>query len=84
MFTATAWDDPSSAAQSLRGGPHKDAAKRAFDGDLGSAFFTSVWVPHHPNPLWMRCEACGAVTDVDQREGRCRCGETLREAPPYW
>jgi hypothetical protein len=71
MFTATAWEDPGSAAQLLLGGLHQEAVNRFFGGGLGAAGFTSVWIPHHLNAMWVRCTACGRVTDFEQRGGRC-------------
>ena len=69
MFTATAWQDPGSAAQLLLSGLHKDAVDRVLGADFGTAVFTSVWVPHHLNAMWVRCAACGRMADVEQRDG---------------
>lgn len=84
MFTVTAWENPESAAQMLRSGPHKEAISRVFQTGLGEAVFTSVWVPHHSNAMWVRCTACGRMADYEPLDGKCQCGQTLPEHPPYW
>ena len=84
LFTATAWEDPESAAQLLRGGPHKEAVDRTLLTDFGAAVFTSVWVPHHLNAMWVRCTACGRFADCEQLDGKCQCGQRLPEHPSYW
>ena len=84
MFTATAWEDPESAAQLLSGGPHKEAVDRVLLTDFGAAVFTSVWVPHHLNAMWVRCTACGRFANYEQLDGKCQCGQPLPEHPAYW
>jgi len=84
MFTVTAWEDPESAAQLLGSGPHQEAISRVFQTGLGEAVFTSVWVPHHSNAMWVRCTACGRMADYAWLAGKCRCGQTLPEQPSYW
>jgi len=84
MFTVTAWEDPENAAPLLRGGPHQEAMNRVFQTGLGEAVFTSVWVPHHANAMWVRCTACGRMADYERLDGKCRCGQTLPEHPSYW
>ena len=55
---------------------------------FGSAFTrggaTTVWEPHRLNAMWVRCEACGRMSDADKLDGACQCGATLPEHPPYW
>jgi steroid delta-isomerase-like uncharacterized protein len=80
--TISAWERPEDVKQ-LRKGAHADAMRR-FWADLGDAAFTSVWIPDHINPLWVRCGACGKMRDADARAGVCSCGETLPEAPSYF
>jgi steroid delta-isomerase-like uncharacterized protein len=84
MLSDTAWNDPSFSAQLLVGGPHWEAGNRALGGDLGAAVFTSVWVPHHLNAIWVRCTSCRRMVDFEQRDGQCQCGHRLPEQPPYW
>ena len=67
LFTATAWEDPESAAQLLRSGPYKEAVDRVLRTDFGAAVFTSVWVPHYLNVMWVRCTACGRLEPYRDR-----------------
>ncbi len=82
-ITITAWEQPEQTRQLVRGGTHGDAMKR-FWADLGSAGFTSVWVPHHINPLWVRCSACGKMKSFESHGGVCGCGQPLPPAPDYF
>jgi steroid delta-isomerase-like uncharacterized protein len=81
--TITAWEQPEQTKQLMKTGTHSDAMKR-FWADLGSAGFTSVWVPHHINPLWVRCGACQKMKSYESHGGVCGCGELLPEAPAYF
>lgn len=84
MFTVTAWEDPESPRQLLRGGAHKEAMERFFGDTLGESGMTSVWVPERINALRVRCTSCGKMADYHRSEGRCGCGATLPLQPPYW
>jgi len=84
LCTVTAWEDPESPRQLLRGGAHKEAMERALGPDFSVAFQTGVWVPHHLNPMWVRCTACGRMADFERRAGQCHCDQPLPEPPPYW
>jgi hypothetical protein len=84
MATLTAWETPADAAALLKGGPHREAMDGFFNGGLGVAGFTSVWVPDRLNAVWVRCTACGNMQDHERSGGVCRCGATLPEPPPYW
>jgi Predicted ester cyclase len=84
LCTVTAWEDPESPRQLLRGGAHQQAMERALGPDFSAALHTGVWVPHHLNPLWVRCTVCGRMADVERLAGKCQCGQLLPEPPPYW
>ena len=81
--TISAWEKPEHARQLLRGGNHKQAMRK-FWAELGVAAFTSVWIPDHINPLWVRCTACGKMNDYYKKSGVCDCGQRLPEAPAYF
>jgi steroid delta-isomerase-like uncharacterized protein len=80
--TISAWEKPENVKQ-LRSGAHAEAMRR-FWAELGDAAFTSVWVPDHINPLWVRCSVCRKMNDYEMCSGVCRCGEPLPEAPGYF
>ncbi|HXI02208.1 MAG TPA: ester cyclase [Candidatus Saccharimonadales bacterium] len=84
MFTVTAWENPESVTQMLRNGPHTEAIGRVLEAELGEAVFTSVWVPHHPDVLWLRCKSCRRMAYYEPTDRKCPCGQTLPEHPPYW
>ena len=82
-YTITAWTDVESPKRLLREVGHREAMKAFFSSNFTEGAMTSVWVPHHINTLWTRCSACGKLSDYEQREGRCACGEPLPEIA-YW
>lgn len=82
-ITVSAWEKPQNTIQLMRGGTHSKAMKRFWE-DLGDAAFTSVWIPHHINPFWVRCSACKKMADYEAGDGKCACGETLPERPSYF
>lgn len=81
--TISAWERPEQSKQLMRGGTHSEAM-RQFWAELGDAAFTSVWVPHHINPFWVRCTACRKMNDHEKNGGQCGCGQPLPEPPPYF
>ena len=81
--TISAWEKPEHVKQLTSGGTHSEAMRR-FWADLGDSAFTSVWVPDHVKPLWVRCTACRKMNDCEKNSGVCRCGERLPEAPSYF
>ena len=83
LITTTAWEDAEAPKQLLRGGAHKAAMDRFFGQDFAVGAMTSVWVPERINAMWMRCTACGRMSDYDKLEGKCQCGQPLPEHPPY-
>ena len=82
MFTITAWEDVDGPAY-VRGSPAHTAATERFFASPGLARGgqTGVWSPHRLNGMWVRCEACDAMTQPS--DGRCRCGAGVT-APRYW
>jgi len=81
--TISAWEKPEQTKQLMRGGTHSEAMRKFRDG-LSEAVFSSVWVPGHINPLWVRCAACQKVNDYEKVSGVCSCGQPLPEAPSYF
>lgn len=81
--TISAWEKPEQTKQLMRGGTHSEAMKR-FWAELGESAFTSVWVPDHINPMWVRCTACSKMVDHARHAGQCGCGQTLPEPPAYF
>ncbi|MDE3184749.1 MAG: ester cyclase [Bacteroidota bacterium] len=81
--TISAWEKPEHTMQLKKGGTHSEAMKK-FWAELGDAAFTSVWIPHHINPMWVRCTVCGKMNSYEKNSGRCICGQPLSEAPSYY
>ena len=82
MFTITARERPEDVA-GLRDNPaHAEAIERFFasPGVAGGAQ-TGVWTAHRLNGMWVRCEACDAMSQP--QDGRCACGAEVT-APAYW
>lgn len=82
-ITISAWEKPENTMQLKKGGTHSEAMKK-FWAELSDAAFTSVWIPHHINPMWVRCTTCGKMNAYDKHAGLCSCGQPLPEAPPYY
>ena len=82
-ITVTAWNHPENVSQILQSQAHNDAKKRFWD-DLGDAAFFSVWVPHHINPVWVRCRKCKKMNSYEKSNGLCSCGSSLPAPPPYF
>jgi steroid delta-isomerase-like uncharacterized protein len=83
-LTVSAWEDPESPRQLLRGGAHKEAMEQFFGPQIGAGGITSVWTPHRMNRMWVRCPACQRMVDAERAEGNCPCGTALPEHPAYW
>ena len=81
--TISAWESPEQVQQLRRGGTHAEAMRR-FWADLGAGAFTSVWIPDHINPLFVRCTACRKMNAYETHAGVCSCGERLPEPPAYF
>jgi hypothetical protein len=81
--TISAWERPEHAKKLMRGGTHSEAMRK-FWAELGNAAFTSIWIPDHVNPLWVRCAACHKMNDYHKNSGVCGCGQPLPDAPSYF
>jgi len=81
--TISAWEKPEHTKQLMSAGRHAEAM-REFWARLGDAAFTSVWIPDHINPLWVRCAACHKMNDYHRNSALCSCGQPLPEAPSYF
>jgi hypothetical protein len=84
MLTISAWENPEDPAQMLRGGRHAEAMKMFYGPELAGGGVTSVWVPHHIGPRWVRCGACGKMVVHERSSGVCGCGVKLADPLPYW
>jgi len=81
--TISAWEKPEHTKQLMRGGTHAEAMRK-FWSELGDSAYTSVWVPDHINPLWVRCGGCHKMKNYERHSGVCSCGQQLPEAPSYF
>lgn len=81
--TIAAWEHPDDVRRISASPAHRDAMGR-FWQDLGRAAFTSVWVPERINPLWVRCDGCRRMVDVERSAGTCSCGEAVADPPPWF
>ena len=85
MFTITAWEKPEDIRPLMRGGAHKEAVDRLFSPTgVAACASTSVWQPHHLNPLWVRCTDCSRMVAAEGDAPRCDCGAALPRDLPYW
>ena len=81
--TISAWEKLEHTKQLIKSGSHMEAMRK-FWSVLGDAAYTSVWIPDHINPLWVRCAACRKMNDYHENSGVCNCGQPLPEAPSYF
>lgn len=81
--TISAWEKPEQTKQIMRGGSHAEAMRK-FWTELSESAYTSVWSPHHINPLWVRCTVCRKMNDYEKNSGVCKCGQPLPEPDPYF
>jgi steroid delta-isomerase-like uncharacterized protein len=85
MFTITAWEKPEDIRPLMWGGAHKEAVDRLFSPTgVAACASTSVWQPHHLNPLWVRCTTCSRMVVAEGDDPRCACGADLPRDAPYW
>lgn len=82
-ITISAWETPEDVRQIMQSSTHNHAMKRFFD-DISDAAYTSVWVPHHYNAMWVRCKECRKMNNYEKTEGLCACGSKLPDPPPYF
>ena len=81
--TISAWEKPEQTKQLMKGGSHAEAMRK-FWAEVSESAYTSVWVPHHINPLWVRCTVCHKMNDYEKNSGVCKCGQPLPEPNPYF
>ncbi|MEW6086267.1 MAG: ester cyclase [Chloroflexota bacterium] len=81
--TISAWEKPEQTKQLMKGGSHGEAMRK-FWAEVSESAYTSVWVPHHINPLWVRCTACHKMNNYEKNSGVCKCGQLLPEPNPYF
>ncbi|HEX7357995.1 MAG TPA: ester cyclase [Ignavibacteriaceae bacterium] len=82
-ITISAWEKPEQTMQLKKDGTHSEAIRK-FWAELSDSAFTSVWVPHHINPMWVRCTVCKKMNSYEKNSGVCTCGQLLPEAPSYF
>ena len=82
-ITIGAWKHPEDVRQIMQSPAHSHAMKRFWD-ELSDAAYTSVWVPHHINTLWVRCRDCKKMNNHEKTNGQCACGSKLPDPPPYF
>ncbi len=83
-FTVTAWEDEDAMKRALAK-HHATAMRELFTQDFVASVWTSVWTPTRMNRLWVRCEACGALEDVNDDHRDCsRCHAALPTRPAFW
>jgi steroid delta-isomerase-like uncharacterized protein len=81
--TISAWEKPEQTKQLMRSGSHAEAMRKFWTG-LSDSVYTSIWVPDHINPIWVRCTACHKMNDYEKNSGVCKCGQPLPEPNPYF
>ena len=84
LYTISAWTGPEQSRSIMRDQVHKEASSQLHGGDLGTAFHSSIWVPHHLSDRWMRCPECGHMNAMTQEEHACSCGAPLPDLPAFW
>jgi hypothetical protein len=84
MMTISAWTDAEAPRQLMKGGTHGEGMRMFFNGEVAAGGYTSVFAPDRINPMWVRCDACGKMSDHAARQGTCGCGAALPDAPAYW
>ncbi|HEX5839836.1 MAG TPA: ester cyclase [Anaerolineales bacterium] len=81
--TISAWEKPEQTKQLMRSTSHAEAMRKFWTG-LSDSVYTSIWVPDHINPIWVRCPACHKMNDYEKNSGACKCGQPLPEPNPYF
>jgi steroid delta-isomerase-like uncharacterized protein len=83
MYTLTAWESADAVQEITRNQVHQDAVRKFFSGRFCTAETTGVWIPHHLNPVRVRCPSCGGLCEVTpETEGTCACGQPLPQV--HW
>lgn len=84
LYTVSAWTGPEDARSMMRDQAHKEASSEFHHGQLGTAFHSSIWIPHHLSERWIRCSQCGHMIATKEGERSCRCGARLPDLPVFW
>lgn len=79
MYTVTCWESADAVREIMRNHLHQDAVKQFFGERFLTAGTTGVWIPHHLNPLRVRCASCGALSEANPEVevACCNCGRSL-------
>jgi steroid delta-isomerase-like uncharacterized protein len=81
MYTVTAWESVAAVQEVMRNHEHQSAVRRFFGENFCTGGSTGVWIPHHLNPIRVRCPSCGSLSDVTpESEETCGCGQLLPRA----
>jgi steroid delta-isomerase-like uncharacterized protein len=81
MYTLTAWESADAAREITRNHLHQGAVKQFFGERFCTAETTGVWIPHHLNPVRVRCTSCGGLSEVTPETEETRaCGQPLPQA----
>jgi hypothetical protein len=82
LITFSMWDILEHAKQFNTSKTHRESMRKFFQPNgYGETVFTSSWVPHKINPMWVRCTACNKVVD---NEDKCSCGQPLSNLSAYF
>jgi steroid delta-isomerase-like uncharacterized protein len=84
LYTVSAWSEPEQAHRIMLEGAHKEASAAFVKGNLGTAFHSSIWVPHKISPRWLRCSSCDRMVAAEEDSRACTCGAALPEPEPFW
>jgi hypothetical protein len=84
LYTVSAWTGPEEARSVMRDQAHKEASYEFRQGELGTAFHSSIWTPHRFSEFSIRCPSCGRLNAAKQSEGTCGCGSGLPDVPAFW
>lgn len=78
MYTLTAWESADAVQEIMRNHVHQGAVRQFFSERFLTGGTTGVWVPHHLNPVRVRCASCGSLSEVTPgAEATCSCGHPL-------
>jgi steroid delta-isomerase-like uncharacterized protein len=84
LYTVSAWTGPEEAHSVMRDEAHRQASSEFHRGKLGTAFHSSIWIPHHMSARWVRCPSCGRMSGAQDDRSKCACGAALPELPAFW
>jgi steroid delta-isomerase-like uncharacterized protein len=83
LYTLTAWESADAVQEIMRNHLHQAAVKKYFSERFCTAGSTGVWIPHHLNPVRVRCTSCGDLSELTpETGGPCACGQPLPQA--HW